>query len=271
MPVIAVWDDHDLINGIWREGASAHDAATEGPFTARRVAAMQAFFEWLPSACPTRPCPSASTGALTLAAWPRCTCWTPAPSAAMPRPRAPSTCPAPPPAQPARCWVPRNRPGCRPGWNRPPPPGRCWARRCGWHACTCRSACSTTSAKPASRPTWRPRPRPRRCATTRSVRWWRSPGRRSSPTPGTATPPRARRCWPPRAALSRNLVTLAGDSHNAWAADLQDASGTAVGVEFATPSVTSAGLEAGVPAHRPAVPGGCLHAHGAPPALRPDQ
>jgi alkaline phosphatase D len=39
-----------------------------------------------------------------------------------------------------------------------------------------------------------------------------------------------------------NLVVLAGDTHNAWANNLQ-LSGEAVGVEFATPSVTSPGLE----------------------------
>jgi len=43
--------------------------------------------------------------------------------------------------------------------------------------------------------------------------------------------------------LDKNLVVLAGDSHNAWASDLKDASGAAIGVEFATTSVTSAGLE----------------------------
>ena len=43
--------------------------------------------------------------------------------------------------------------------------------------------------------------------------------------------------------LDKNLVVLAGDSHNAWASDLKDASGAAVGVEFATTSVASAGLE----------------------------
>lgn len=40
-----------------------------------------------------------------------------------------------------------------------------------------------------------------------------------------------------------NLVTLAGDTHNAWANDLAAVDGTPVGVEFATPSVTSPGLE----------------------------
>jgi alkaline phosphatase D len=47
--------------------------------------------------------------------------------------------------------------------------------------------------------------------------------------------------------LDKNLVVLAGDSHNAWASDLKDAAGNRVGVEFATPSVTSTGLEV---AHR---------------------
>jgi alkaline phosphatase D len=43
--------------------------------------------------------------------------------------------------------------------------------------------------------------------------------------------------------LDKNLVVLAGDSHNAWASDLKDAAGASVGVEFATPSVTSTGLD----------------------------
>ena len=41
----------------------------------------------------------------------------------------------------------------------------------------------------------------------------------------------------------RNLVVLAGDTHNGWASNLRDASGSQVGVEFATPSVSSGGLE----------------------------
>lgn len=44
-------------------------------------------------------------------------------------------------------------------------------------------------------------------------------------------------------ALQKNLLVLAGDTHNAWANNLHDINGNAVGVEFATPSVTSPGLE----------------------------
>ncbi|MEY2839893.1 MAG: hypothetical protein RJB60_2192 [Pseudomonadota bacterium] len=53
-------------------------------------------------------------------------------------------------------------------------------------------------------------------------------------------------------ALNKNLVVLAGDTHNAWASDLKDATGQQVGVEFATASVSSPGLEAYFPAENPA-------------------
>ncbi|HWI80540.1 alkaline phosphatase D family protein [Ramlibacter sp.] len=43
--------------------------------------------------------------------------------------------------------------------------------------------------------------------------------------------------------LDKNLVVLSGDSHNAWASELKDGAGKSVGVEFAAPSVTSTGLE----------------------------
>ncbi|MET0321335.1 MAG: alkaline phosphatase D family protein [Duganella sp.] len=49
----------------------------------------------------------------------------------------------------------------------------------------------------------------------------------------------------------KNLVVLAGDTHNAWASDLVDASGRQVGVEFATASVTSPGMEGGYPDRDP--------------------
>ncbi|MBU6953052.1 alkaline phosphatase [Hahella sp. HN01] len=44
-------------------------------------------------------------------------------------------------------------------------------------------------------------------------------------------------------AMNKNLVALAGDTHNAWASDLKTLSGDHVGVEFATASVSSPGLE----------------------------
>lgn len=49
LPVIAVWDDHEIVNDTWRDGAGGHDPATEGSFAARRAAALQAYHEWLPT------------------------------------------------------------------------------------------------------------------------------------------------------------------------------------------------------------------------------
>lgn len=44
-------------------------------------------------------------------------------------------------------------------------------------------------------------------------------------------------------AYGKNLVVLAGDTHNSWANELRVVNGDRVGVEFATTSVTSPGLE----------------------------
>jgi alkaline phosphatase D len=48
MPMIAVWDDHETANDAWREGAENHDPANEGGWSARRAAALQAYHEWMP-------------------------------------------------------------------------------------------------------------------------------------------------------------------------------------------------------------------------------
>lgn len=51
-PMIWVWDDHEVANNAWRDGAEAHDPATEGPYAERRAAAFQAAHEWLPIRTP---------------------------------------------------------------------------------------------------------------------------------------------------------------------------------------------------------------------------
>ncbi len=47
-PFVCVWDDHELANNAWRDGAENHDSATEGAWRARRRAAVQAYLEWMP-------------------------------------------------------------------------------------------------------------------------------------------------------------------------------------------------------------------------------
>ena len=48
IPFITVWDDHELANDAWRDGADNHDPATEGLFLARKQMAIQAYYEWMP-------------------------------------------------------------------------------------------------------------------------------------------------------------------------------------------------------------------------------
>ncbi|GAB2839296.1 alkaline phosphatase D family protein [Streptomyces deserti] len=47
-PVIAIWDDHELANDAWSGGAENHTEGAEGAWAARRAAAKQAYFEWMP-------------------------------------------------------------------------------------------------------------------------------------------------------------------------------------------------------------------------------
>jgi len=48
MPMIAVWDDHEVANNTYKDGAENHDATKEGSFSARKAAALQAYHEWMP-------------------------------------------------------------------------------------------------------------------------------------------------------------------------------------------------------------------------------
>jgi alkaline phosphatase D len=46
-PFVCVWDDHELANDSWKEGAENH-SADEGDFQARMGSARQAYHEWMP-------------------------------------------------------------------------------------------------------------------------------------------------------------------------------------------------------------------------------
>ena len=47
-PMVAVWDDHEFAGGSWRDGAAYHDDRYDGPWAARRAAAVRAYREWMP-------------------------------------------------------------------------------------------------------------------------------------------------------------------------------------------------------------------------------
>ncbi len=46
-PFICIWDDHEISNDAWTDGAQNHNEG-EGSYALRKAAALQAFYEWLP-------------------------------------------------------------------------------------------------------------------------------------------------------------------------------------------------------------------------------
>lgn len=47
-PFIAIWDDHEVSNNAYRDGAANHQPDSEGDWLERKAVAMQAYFEWMP-------------------------------------------------------------------------------------------------------------------------------------------------------------------------------------------------------------------------------
>lgn len=47
-PFMTVWDDHELTNNAWIEGAQNHQPETEGSWADRRAAAFKAYSDWMP-------------------------------------------------------------------------------------------------------------------------------------------------------------------------------------------------------------------------------
>jgi alkaline phosphatase D len=47
-PMIAIWDDHEITNDAFKDGAENHTPASEGAWADRKAAALQAYHEWMP-------------------------------------------------------------------------------------------------------------------------------------------------------------------------------------------------------------------------------
>ena len=47
-PVITMWDDHEVANDAWKDGAENHESETEGPYAVREATAEKVYREWLP-------------------------------------------------------------------------------------------------------------------------------------------------------------------------------------------------------------------------------
>ena len=47
-PVVAIWDDHEITNDAWRDGAQNHTEGAEGNWPGRVAQGLQAYYEWMP-------------------------------------------------------------------------------------------------------------------------------------------------------------------------------------------------------------------------------
>jgi alkaline phosphatase D len=47
-PLVAIWDDHEITNDAWKDGAQNHQPGSEGDWNARVAAGLQAYYEWMP-------------------------------------------------------------------------------------------------------------------------------------------------------------------------------------------------------------------------------
>lgn len=52
LPFITVWDDHEFSDDMWCDGSGDHNAGQQGPFSRRKAAAIQAYHEWMPTRLP---------------------------------------------------------------------------------------------------------------------------------------------------------------------------------------------------------------------------
>jgi len=262
LPFIAVWDDHEIANDTWRDGAENHSPATEGLWTARRAAALQAYHEWMPTRLPDAKRPerifrSFDFGDLV--------------SLHMldtrligrDRQLALTSYIGPAGFDAARFATELADPSRQ----------LLGAEQSAW--LTTQLARSTAQWQVLGQQVLMGRmhvPSPLLLGQI-TVSGYAALVVKAQTTPALLTPqelailgapsiPYNLDAWDGYAAaretllgtarsLDKNLVVLAGDTHNAWASDLADLQGNAVGVEFATPSVSSPGFEAIFPAEEP--------------------
>lgn len=241
MPIIAVWDDHELINDIWRDGAGGHDPATEGSFTARRAAAAQAFHEWLPTREGTDPLKiyrSFDFG--NLASLHMLDARVIARDAAISR----DAYLAGAANDPARQILGAEQEAWLAG--RLQASGATW-QVLGQQVLMGRMQIPLTVYDNFSEASMneflQAQDTPEAARTDAQRALLAQPRIAYYLANWDAFAAARERVLAAARTLDRNLVVLSGDSHNAWASDLKDASGNNVGVEFGVPSVTSTGLE----------------------------
>ena len=262
MPWICVWDDHEISNDTWKDGAENHDSATEGDFALRRAAAIKAYHEWLPIRPPQadrwqRIYRSFTFGSLVdlhmldtrvigrdlqldYASYFGATGFDAARFGAdMANPHRQLL------GTEQQQWLSQQMAASQATWTllgqqvlmgrmNIPAPLVLGQISFGAYSQLLFKAQTNPGALTAAEQAILAQP-----AIPYNLDAWDGYAVARETLLGTAR------------ALQKNLVVLAGDTHNAWASDLQDLQGRQVGVEFATPGVSSPGLEAYFPNENP--------------------
>lgn len=261
-PMIAVWDDHEVANDAWREGAQNHQPATEGAFALRRAAAVRAYHEWMPTRLPDPADPlrlyrSFAFGHLVellmldtrLIARDRQLAYQDYVGVAgLDAARFAADLGAPTRQLLGNAqlgWLGERMTASRAQWtllgqqvlmgrmNVPAPLVLQQISFSDYSALVVKAQ-TNPGALTASEVAVLTQP-----AIPYNLDAWDGYPAAREAVLGLAR------------ALDKNLVVLAGDTHNAWASDLKDAAGRQVGVEFATTSVSSPGFEAVFPNENP--------------------
>ncbi|QPF74763.1 alkaline phosphatase D family protein [Roseateles sp. DAIF2] len=253
LPLIAVWDDHELANNTYLGGAANHTEGSEGSFAARQSAALKAYHEWLPTRLPD---PAEPARIYRSFDWGRLLSLHMLETRLLARSKqlAHTSYLTPEGIDGAALDAAVNAPGRQ----------LLGRTQMDW----------LKGQLTASRATWQVLGQQVRMAETRlpaSIALgqisFNGHGALQARAAAGAQLSRSERYilaqpWVPEnldawdgygaeraellaaaQQLGRNLVSLAGDTHNAWADELLDAQGRHAGVEFATPGVSSPGLE----------------------------